>query len=476
MSSTSEVDDDTHQPRNGAKKRKTSQSPVSTGLACAPFHVAIVGGGIGGLGLALALQQHGISCTVFERDARLEDRRQGYGLTLTNNSKGPLAKLGLLKACVEADCPSNSHWIFAGDGSVLGYYGRAFKPAASNNSAGRGNLRVPRQDLRRMLLDKLHPDTVQWGHRIASCSSTPSHVSLTFVNGATAKADLLVGADGLRSEVRAHRDLSISTPKKPVVSELRYLGISVIIGLSTLTHPLLDQRGYYALDGRARLFTMPYLLPSEDSSSPPLTMWQLSFSGLTEEEGMKLRQSSSKQQLDKALEITSAWFPAVHDMMRSTAEEDIWATPLYDRDPMSLRPKQSPDSDHGRITVIGDACHPMSMFKGQGANQALEDGPLLASWLAKPGLNESNLLTRVKCFEREMIARTTSKVLASRQAALTYHSPEVLNEVYSVDGIDDEKWKEIVSVLQSKGIGATCPTLEDEILQLIDIDMSTSVG
>ena len=77
------------------------------------MHVAVVGGGLSGLATALALQKIGIDCTVFEKDKCFSDRMQGYGLTLTNNPKGPLSTLGLLDECIRRDCPSNAHWVSA---------------------------------------------------------------------------------------------------------------------------------------------------------------------------------------------------------------------------------------------------------------------------------------------------------------------------------------------------------------------------
>lgn len=76
--------------------------------------IAIVGGGLGGLGAALSLEQQGFTnVTVYERDASPSDAMEGYGLTLTYNPKGPLAKMGILEQVAQQDCPSRSHYIFA---------------------------------------------------------------------------------------------------------------------------------------------------------------------------------------------------------------------------------------------------------------------------------------------------------------------------------------------------------------------------
>lgn len=128
--------------------------------------------------------------------------------------------------------------------------------------------------------------------------------------------------------------------------------------------------------------------------------------------------------LKDALNRTKTWFPAVQAIIQQTSLEEVWGTALYDRDPMPPRKKTDPGS---RVVVIGDAAHPMSMFKGQGANQAIGDGPLLASWLCqgKEFVSTEGLMTKLRCFEREMIDRTSSKVLASRDAAKRLHSPQV---------------------------------------------------
>ena len=76
--------------------------------------IAIIGSGLGGLGAALSLEQAGFTnVAVYERDASASARREGYGLTLTYNPQGPLAKMGLLEEVARRDCPSRSHYIFA---------------------------------------------------------------------------------------------------------------------------------------------------------------------------------------------------------------------------------------------------------------------------------------------------------------------------------------------------------------------------
>lgn len=270
----------------------------SCGTASPPFSVCIVGGGIAGLGAALALQQRGFRVTVFERDLLFEDRRQGYGLTLTNNPQGPLADLDILDECISRDCPSNAHWIFAPEGDVLGYYGRSFKSDAETSSShrnttaasqdsqieGRGNLRIPRQNLRRMMLDRLRPGTVRWGMKLldydesedgvkcyfqSTCipqssgkeetchtdgnmmptceeKSYSSEVTKLEDNNEEIHADILVGADGIRSVVRQLRSRKIGAlGNKQLIKEsspLNFVGVAVILGISTVSHPLINRQ------------------------------------------------------------------------------------------------------------------------------------------------------------------------------------------------------------------------------------------
>lgn len=97
--------------------------------------------------------------------------------------------------------------------------------------------------------------------------------------------------------------------------------------------------------------------------------------------------------------------------------------------------------------------------KGQGANQAMNDGPLLAKWLAKDWGSSSyftskKILTKTKCFEREMVAKTAAKVLSSREAAQFLHSPKVLDSPTSIEGISPERLESLVCSLAEKNVTA----------------------
>jgi hypothetical protein len=123
-----------------------------------------------------------------------------------------------------------------------------------------------------------------------------------------------------------------------------------------------------------------------------------------------------------------------------------------DRDPRQLVDTLKNNQTCGRVVVLGDAVHSMSPFKGAGANQALLDGPLLASWLQR-----ASLPSAITGFHREMANRTQPRVLASRQAAAFLHSPAVLLvETAGQDfaGVVKERVPELLQKLKDDGVGA----------------------
>ena len=356
----------------------------------------------------------------------------------------------------------------------MGYFGNSF--SKKNSGLGqRGNLRVPRKVLRRILFEKLSTSKVYWGHTLMDYewNAETNQYTVKFHENSSssddaqpmvaATADLLVAADGVRSVT--HRHLFDSTqalsPDNPFPG-LRRIGIRLILGIAEFSHPLLEERGFYVLDGKHRLFTMPYESKRFDKTKKNRIMWQLSFS--TNETTDHLPQTLDSTFLrDHVVRIVKGWHNPVLDMVESTPLDTIWGTDLMDRDPREvlelIHQKQAK-----RLVVVGDALHSMSPFKGQGANQALADGPLLAHWLQKASIDSA-----ITSFWREIVQRTAPVVQASRLAARELHSPEIIECNHGFAGVKPESLATFLIKLQEENIGANLGSkLDEQVAKLIE--------
>lgn len=386
-------------------------------------HVAIIGGGIGGVALAVACLHRGIPFSLYERDFGFNARSQGYGLTLQQASKA-IAGLGLFS--LKQGVISTRHLVHTPEGKIVGEWGmRKWLGSTSNVTPRKSNVHIARQALRQELLDQLDTENrVHWGHQFIQLKESVNEgVELSFqVDGKIKKvqADLVVGADGIRSAVRK---FVIGEEKSP----LRYLECIVILGICPLANleglqsDLLDSATIFqTANGTERIYMMPF---TSDS-----VMWQLSFP-MTEKKAQILSKKGAQALKEEACRRLP-WHDPIPQILAATDEAQISGYPVYDRSLFEAEWLEK----HKHVTLIGDAAHPMSPFKGQGANQALLDALALARGIAKGCKAQSNWRTVgirksvLTEFEVEMLERSAIKVKDSAQAAEFLHSEIVLFE------------------------------------------------
>ena len=437
------------------RRRRTAGTAAAALAAAGPVDVSgcgriiIAGGGIGGAAAAVALQAKGFDVTVLEADSSFDARKQGYGLTIQRLDATQALGISL----AEDDAPSTSHYTFSAEGRIINFYGEAFGSKSQDRrefeNSGRF-VHLPRQALRARILEQIRPGTIKWNSRLKGFKCRDNGVAVTLQDGSSLDAALLVGSDGIFSTVR--RQLALPGDR------LNYVGFVVVLGIvdgSVMDLPLAHRRIFETVDGTTRVYAMPFTTSS--------TMWQLSFP-CAEVPARAFGKDTAALKAE-ILRRCEAWHDPIPALLKSTPLDCMSGYPVYDRELLEpdvlRRPAEAEGTSRAaaqrRVTLIGDAAHPMTPFKAQGANQALVDAVLLSETLVesihKHG-PEAGFDAALPLFEQKMLARSARAVVGSRDKARELHSSLALQPARKAQretGVDMQK---VIRALQSKGIGA----------------------
>jgi salicylate hydroxylase len=347
------------------------------------MRILIAGGGIGGLTAGLALRQADFDVQVYEQASVL--REVGAGLALGANAVRVLHRLGLAEPLRGVGVASLS-WDFRDwqSGDVLGRV-----PLAD---AGQVRWRAPfynvhRADLHDALRAALGDQHITLGAHCVSVEQHGSEVTIRLADGRHATGDLLIGADGIHSVVREY----VAGPDQPTWwPQIAWRGLAPgavgrEVGLEMRQH---------VIWGPSKLFVTYYV------SSGRLVNWI----GCTPSDGWREESWSARGDRDEALSLFAGWHPQVRALIAGTEQVFKWA--LFDRPPLETWTR-------GRVTLLGDAAHPMLPFMGQGAAQSIEDALVLAHCLAADRDDPERAIGAYDARRRE---RTAALQAASRDA------------------------------------------------------------
>ena len=349
--------------------------------------IAVIGGGLGGIAAASLLQQSGYNVRVYEQTR--DFGRIGAGIHLGPNVVRVLDRMGVAKKLIETGVQPEA-WVSKvwNTGEELftfplrGYSERVY---------GAPYLTVHRGDLQDLMIESLTPGSISAGKKLVSLSERTDHVQLNFEDGSSDSADLVVGADGLRSKVRDH----MLGPEEPIFTGV--IGHRALFPTRLVRNLIAgDYARWWKED---RNFITYFLHQNREEiyivTGAPQKEWKFQSSWAP----------CTKQEL-------IADFEGFHDhVMRiidAMPEEVLTKWAYFEREPL-------PYWAAGRLVLLGDACHPMKPHMGQGAAMAMEDAAMLVRCIDHVGVE--NYERGFKLYEANRHPRATKIQITSRSIA-----------------------------------------------------------
>jgi salicylate hydroxylase len=355
--------------------------------------IAVVGAGIGGLAAALALLRRGLDVDMYEQAPELGE--VGAGIQISSNGSRVLYALGLEQAlnAVAVLPPRRQirHWSTGEtwDWLELG--------AATAKRYGTPHLMLHRADLHGVLVaavNRLKPDAVHLAKRCTGIVQSNQQVEIAFEDGERVSAAYLIGADGIHSKVREH----LFGPDKPDFTGV--VAWRAVLPMQSLPPHI------------SRSMGTNWLGPKGHVLHYPIRRGELmNFISLVERDDWRIESWTVAGTREELARDYPGWHPDVHAMIANITTPFKWA--LMVRAPMQRW-------SQGRITLLGDACHPILPFLGQGGVMAIEDGYVIAACLEKYFDDPGTALARYEDIRRE---RTAAVVRTAHENRKQVFSP-----------------------------------------------------
>jgi salicylate hydroxylase len=356
-------------------------------------NVVVVGAGLGGLSLAVALQRAGIPVHLYDQAPELSE--VGAGIMLTPNASWAMRSIGVLDAIdALAQRPTGTRYRDAGTAEITT---RVVYDESFERKYGCPYFTIHRGDLQAVLRDAVlanDPNAITLNHTVVDYRNEPDRAVAIFANGVEVGADLLVAADGARSPLRNAMH-HIEPPR--FTGNVAWRGM---VPIEDVREPMMSTDtstwvgpGQHFVHYTVKLGAfMNYVAIAESDE------WQ--------EEGW-----STPSTIGELLDAFPGWHPIFRELIEATPPDRCFKWGLFDRDPI-------PEWQRGRATLLGDAAHPTLPFMAQGAAMSMEDAIVLARCIQAAGSVDEAL----KMYERARKARGGWVQLTSRTFGDIYHA------------------------------------------------------
>ena len=360
--------------------------------------IAVIGAGIGGLAAALALLRRGLDVEVYEQAPQLGE--VGAGIQISSNGTRVLYALGLEEALRRVQVlPSRRqirHWS---TGETWDWFELG---AVSAKRYGTPHVMLHRADLHALLAEavaRLKPDAVHLARRCIGLTQSDRQVEIRFETGEAASAAYVIGADGIHSRVRE----CLFGPDRP-----QFTGVvawRAVVPMEKLPPRLAQMVGTNWLGPRGHVLHYPVRRGE-----------LMNYISLVERDDWQIESWTVAGTRSELANDYRDWHADVHAIIANIETPYKWA--LMVREPM-------PQWSQGRITLLGDACHPTLPFLGQGGVMAIEDGYVVAACLQRYFADPAKAFGRYEELRKE---RSAAVVRAAHENRKQVFSPALADK------------------------------------------------